>query len=464
MYRIFVNYRRGTHSMSVAALAQSLAHHFGDDEVFLDVGIPSGEQYSGEIRNRLLGCDVLLAVIHDGWLETFGRTRWKDWVLYEIATALEKPITVIPVLLEDAKPPVWEELPEQIADLSLIQTARIRSAELRSDVDNLIRRIEHHIDVDDPVPPKERAGSGRKRTGLRIAGLAFLLFLVTPVLFFDAGPLWRMFALPAFASAALLALASAFTVVTSWSLRRVGVRLDRNAGRRSHREALSRSWLLPALLVLFTAFSVSRAMTQDGGWQEWEWWYVAVIVLVTVFYFHRWWRRTTEDDDAWPPPVSPDHWVFRRAALRLHDRLTTDKEWRHPRSRKTQRQAVSVYLDLAQARQDLVDRATIPVTRWIRNGYDGLTKVYLAWFTSVVLLDLAATAALVFGDPVRGTPFRVIAITLAGAAAFTAAMVTTCFLLDRYRVTRWIDELTEWQSRLGPLIFCANESAPVQTR
>jgi hypothetical protein len=46
-----------------------------------------------------------------------------------------------------------------------------------------------------------------------------------------------------------------------------------------------------------------------------------------------------------------------------------------------------------------------------------------------------------------------------GAAVFTAAMVTSHFLLDRYRVTQWIDELTGWQKKLGPLIFCTDEPA-----
>jgi hypothetical protein len=69
----------------------------------------------------------------------------------------------------------------------------------------------------------------------------------------------------------------------------------------------------------------------------------------------------------------------------------------------------------------------------------------------------------VFGDPVPGHPLRVIAITVVVAAALTAAMVTTYFFLDRYRVTKWIDELTDWQKKLGPLIFCTDAPAREDT-
>lgn len=459
MYSIFVNYRRGDHSVAVAALAETLARHFGRDEVFLDVGIPSGERYPQEITERLHNCAVLVSVIHAGWLATFDQQRRKDWVRHEIATALTKNITVIPVLLENATPPTWEQLPRDIADLTLFQTAHLRSAAFRSDVDQLIRRIEQHVDLG-KTPPKPSTGDKPARTGLKISALAIGLALLTAAVFFDRAPLWRMFAQPAFGSAALLALASTATMIMTWSLRGLGARWERRAGTRTHREALSRTWIVPALAIVGSAFFVSKGMAQNGGWQEWEWWYLVVVVLFAAFYLHRWWRRTTEEDDAWPPPVTTDHWVFRRAALRLHDRLTTNQEWRRPRARTAQREAVSVYLDLAQARKDLTIRATLPVTRWIRHGYYGQTTAYLGWFMSIVVLDLSSAGALVFGDPVPGSPFRVIAVTVAGAAAFTAAMVTTHLLLDRYRVTKWIEELIDWQRKLGPLIFCTDEPAP----
>lgn len=339
----------------------------------------------------------------------------------------------------------------------MIQNARLRSREFRSDVDKLIQRLEDHLDLAAVEPPVK---AKPKRTELRIAAYALALFLVTFVVFSDSDSkrLWWLFAFPAFTSAVMLALTSSLTMIAIWSLRGVGQRWERRAGTRTHREALSRNWIQPALVAVASAFFMSRAMTQDGSWQEWEWWYLVVLVLFGTYYLHRWWRKATAGDEAWPPPVTSDHWVFRRAALRLHEKLKTDKEWRRPRSRRTQRQAVSIYLDLAEARKELIARAALPITRWLRNGYAGEATGYLAWFTSILMLDLTATAVLVFGGRVSGSPHWVIAITVAGATAFTAAMVTASFLLDRYRVSRWVDELTAWQKTLGPLIFCTDSA------
>src|SRR6476469_440042 len=463
MYSVFVNYRRGAHSVSVKALAERLAQHFGDDEVFIDNGMPSGERYPQKIKERLHGCEVLVSVIHNDWVSTFGAPRKRDWVQYEIATAFRRRITVIPVLLEDAKAPAWDQLPPDIADITLLQYAHLRSGEFRSDVDQLVRRIEHHVDLYDDPPPDTTVKAGPKRTGWRIAALAVLLSFLTAIVFYEAGPLWRMFAFPAFGSAVILALASSATVILTWSLRRLGARWEQRAGIRTHREALSRTWIQPALLIVLCAYFVSRAMA-EGGWQEWERWILIVTVLLAAAYLHRWWRLITAGDNAWPPPVTTDHWVFRRAALRLHDKLTTEKAWRYPRSRTAQRQAVSLYLDLAQVRKDLTARATLSITAWIRGGYNGQTTFYLSWFTSIVLLDLLSVAALVFGEPGPGFPLRLFVVTVAGAALFTTAMVTTYFLFDRYRVRSWIDELTAWQRNLGPLIFCADERALEKAR
>lgn len=463
MPSIFLNYRKGDHSISVAALAERLTQHFGEDEVFIDNGMPAGTQYSRRLEEALRGCDVLVSVIHKDWVATFDTSRRKDWVKYEIATALERGITVIPVLLENAKTPAWDKLPREIADISMLQYTQLRSRDFRSDMNRLVARIEHHVDLDTDTPPSPPVKTRPKRTGLLTAGLAVLLFLVAFAIFSESGPLWRRFAMPAFVSAALLVVASSLTVIMTWSLKGPGTRWEQKAGIRSHREELSRNWLLPALLIVVCAFFVSRSLTV-GGWQEWEWWLLVVAVLLSAAYLHRWWRLTTAGDDAWPPPVTTDHRVFRRAALRLHDRLTNDKAWSRPRRPRTaHRQAVSIYQDLVQVRAELTARAALPITRWVRAGHNGQTTFYLSWFTSIVLLDLSATAALVFGDPVPGSPLRLIAVTVVGAAAFTAAMVTTHFLLDRHRVRTWIDELTHWQKDLAPLIFGDDQPAHEKT-
>lgn len=74
MSRVFINYRRGGHTVAVEALHHQLIHHFGEDEVFLDMqSIPLGDRYPDILRQRVTGCEVLLVVIHATWLTAAGR-------------------------------------------------------------------------------------------------------------------------------------------------------------------------------------------------------------------------------------------------------------------------------------------------------------------------------------------------------------------------------------------------------
>src|SRR5262249_38682592 len=68
---IFISYRSGSHAVSVGALADSLRHYFGPDLVFADTQLEPGTPYPDALCERLLDSDVLLAVIHEGWLESF---------------------------------------------------------------------------------------------------------------------------------------------------------------------------------------------------------------------------------------------------------------------------------------------------------------------------------------------------------------------------------------------------------
>lgn len=461
MHSIFVNYRSGSHAVAVAALVERLGHHFGDEQVFLDLGMPPGAEYPRHLDERLRRCGVLVVVVHDGWTGTWRPAPAKDWVHFEIVTALVAGIPIVPVLLEDTEPPARDELPADIVALADRQGARVRAASFRDDVDRLARMLEPHVSPD-TAPPRETVGPKRRRVGLRAAAWAVALFLLTPVVLFEPGPLWSLFAFPAFASMVILLLMSVVVTTSMFFLKEVFRRWEDKAGRLTYREELSRKWILPALTLVAVAYGWSESMTSDGAWDRWEAWYLVVLALGTAFVSHRWWRRHTAEDVAWPPPVTTEHRVFRRAALRLRDELTTNREWRRPRSLTRQRQAVSIYLELSRVRVDLGVRAAAPLARWVRTGYSGEPSAYLGWFASIVALNLAAASSLVLTDVGGAGPWRLIALTTGLAAAGTALAVVGEFRRDRGDATRWVAELTDWQSRLGPLVLCSAAAACVQ--
>jgi hypothetical protein len=150
MAGVFINYRVVDQPLGASAIYAKLEEWFGADRVFLDCeSIRPGEHYPTRLRTALEGADALVAVIGPNWLtviddETRERRihRERDWVRWEIATALDLGIPVLPVLLkdtpEDAQMPAAADLPANIRPLSTRQFARISHLHLGADIDRLI--------------------------------------------------------------------------------------------------------------------------------------------------------------------------------------------------------------------------------------------------------------------------------------------------------------------------------------
>jgi TIR domain-containing protein len=462
MYSIFVNYRRDPHETVVAAIADRLEHYFGDNEVFIDNGIPFGEEYPATIRARVRNCAVLVAVIHKGWADSVKDPPEEDWVRDEIRIALERGIPVIPVLLGDAEMPKRGELPSVIGELAIRQAASVGTS-FTADLNQLKSRLESHVHPEE-TPPAEKPVTKPKRTWLRFLAWLTAAFLLTPILFYTAKTSWEFFAFPAFVSAVAMALVTTCTAVATLSLRRVTDRWNIRTGHRGVRDILASFSPVPGILIVFGSISAINAATRDGRLEDWETLLLATFFVVLVWYVWTFVRRAVARDEAWPPPVTTDHAVYRRAAHRLEHRLTTDREWRRDRTRAVQREAVSIYLDLATARKDLGVRGGVPITRWVRSGYTSETIPCLGWYASIVALDVVAAGVVLFGGPVPGHPLRVVGLTIAIATVFAGAGVFARYLHDRRDTRLWIAEIVKWQHKLGPLIFCPREAPARQDR
>jgi len=456
MHGIFVNYRREPHEMVVAAIAERLRHYFGDDEVFIANGIPSGDEYPATIKARLRNCAVLVAVIHKGWSDSLKEPPCKDWVRDEIKIALDRGIPVIPVLLGDAKMPEPDHLPIDIRRLAIYQAAPVGTTSFTADLHRLKSRLDEHVQTVE-APPSEERSTKPKRTWLRFLAWLAGSFALTPILFYTSKTWWEFFALPAFISAAALALITTFTVVATLSFRRVADRWTKRAGHRGVRDILASFSPVPGILIVFGSISAINVATEDGRVEDWETLLLATFFVVLIWYVWTYTRRAIARDEEWPPPVTTDHSVFRRAAHRLEHRLTTDREWKRDRTRAVQREAVSIYLQLATARMDLGVRGSVPIIRWVRNGYTTETIPCLGWYASIVALDVVAAVVVLFDGPVPGHPLRVVGLTIAIATVFATAGVFARYLHDRRDTRLWIAEIVEWQHKLGPLIFCAHD-------
>jgi len=149
---IFLSYRADDSSYAVATVHGALASRFGAGRVFLDrSSMRPGTIYPPAIRAALGRARVLVVLIGRTWLSATdpdGRRpadNDRDWVRREIRYALRRPIPVVPVLLDGARLPVPDELPDDIRALGLCQTARLGSRSLHADIAELGDHLEQVV-------------------------------------------------------------------------------------------------------------------------------------------------------------------------------------------------------------------------------------------------------------------------------------------------------------------------------
>lgn len=145
--KIFVSYRREDSAGNALGISQYLENEFGQKNVFIDVDMRAGARFPEVLEERLSACKVLLALIGAGWLDARddqGQRRLdspEDWVRLEVARALKRGITVIPVRVNNAPLPKKGELPEDIRGLLDYQAVSVGNSSFRSDMAGLARDI-----------------------------------------------------------------------------------------------------------------------------------------------------------------------------------------------------------------------------------------------------------------------------------------------------------------------------------
>ena len=117
---IFISYRRGDDQALAGRLFDRLGEAFGREQLFMDVdSIAPGLDFVRVLQEHLGQCDIVLTVIGKGWLDARPRLdNPQDFVRIEIETALNQEKRVIPVLVDEARMPRADELPEAIRPLA----------------------------------------------------------------------------------------------------------------------------------------------------------------------------------------------------------------------------------------------------------------------------------------------------------------------------------------------------------
>ena len=122
---IFINYRRALSTPEARLLYLMLQFRF-PGEVFLDVAtLAAGDRWEPAIKHHIDGAKVLISLIPKDWVTYAGELVTQSKLCFaptchvrnEIQTALERGITIIPILLNGATQPDKAHLPEAINSL-----------------------------------------------------------------------------------------------------------------------------------------------------------------------------------------------------------------------------------------------------------------------------------------------------------------------------------------------------------
>lgn len=147
--KIFISYRREDARADARSIYQRLQRSFGPDQLFIDIdSIPLGSDFRVLLDRFLRQCKLMLVVIGNDWVDArneSGKRRLDDpadFVRIEVAMALARKVAVIPVLVDGAKMPRQDQLPDDIKPLVFRQSASLRHETFARDMDVLVKNIE----------------------------------------------------------------------------------------------------------------------------------------------------------------------------------------------------------------------------------------------------------------------------------------------------------------------------------
>jgi len=147
--KIYISYRRDDDPSAAARVRDGLAKRFHYRDLFIDVdNLLAGQRFDEELAKALRACDVLIAIIGQHWMELLKAktaSGERDYVREEIAAALERKITVVPVRAgrEGHLPPLprAEDLPTDIRELVLHQKHDVTHERFGRDIAELSEAI-----------------------------------------------------------------------------------------------------------------------------------------------------------------------------------------------------------------------------------------------------------------------------------------------------------------------------------
>ncbi len=161
---VFLSYRRDDAAMAAAFIHNQLAQSLGSGSLFLNsADLKPGDDWKNALEERVGSCSAMLAVIGNTWVSP-RLSEPGDVVRFEIETALQRDVRVIPVLVNGAEKLDEEELPANLKVLSNRQWVKIPNEKPEyglNELSELLSKVLRGIDKPEkPAPPSAAAPPG----------------------------------------------------------------------------------------------------------------------------------------------------------------------------------------------------------------------------------------------------------------------------------------------------------------
>jgi len=166
---IFLSYRRQDAAPYARLLQYQLSERFPDAHVFMDLdSVEAGLDFAEVIRDAVGSSSVLVALIGRQWAtvsDEEGRRRLDDpddYVRFEVQTALERGVRVIPVLVDDARPLRQQQLPAELHKLARLNALELSYGRYQYDSDRLLELIQRVLAATGDRAESERQAQARR--------------------------------------------------------------------------------------------------------------------------------------------------------------------------------------------------------------------------------------------------------------------------------------------------------------
>lgn len=148
---VFICYRREDTQDACGRLRDDLADAYGSERVFMDIdSIPLGLDFVEYVSAEICRCSAVIVVIGKRWLTVRDKGQRRldnpdDLVRAEIAVALRQEIPVIPVLVQGARMPRAEQLPQDIKALARRNGIDLGGPAWKAGIERLIRDLDRRM-------------------------------------------------------------------------------------------------------------------------------------------------------------------------------------------------------------------------------------------------------------------------------------------------------------------------------